>query len=78
MADKKILLFYDSIVNIDNAKSAQFIYSSNGYETDINDSLVINGNCYEVTLTWEKEDNLLKAYKNSDNIFTINLDNGVS
>ena len=78
LADKKILLFYDSIVNIDNAKSAQFIYSSNGYETDINDSLVINGNCYEVTLTWEKEDNLLKAYKNSDNIFTINLDNGVS
>ncbi|MBQ5474378.1 MAG: hypothetical protein IIT65_06680 [Lachnospiraceae bacterium] len=49
-ANANVLVFYDSIVNILESGGAnvstQFLYAPEGYETDINDSLVINGDCY--------------------------------
>ena len=49
-ANVKVLIFYDSIVGVvkngGTNVPTQFLYAAGGYENDINDSLVINGDCY--------------------------------
>ncbi len=82
-ADKTILVFYDSLVNIlniteDTTAAIQFLYAPNGYITDVNDMVVINGNCYEATFTFSKTDDILTASLNDETVFTINLGAGVS
>ena len=81
--NKKILVFYDSVVDIlDESKAndiyTQFLYASNGYETDINDALVINGDCYDCKLNYIRNGNYLDAYLNNNLVFRINVNSGVS
>lgn len=81
-AGKVILLFYDSIVNIlntgGNAIPTQFLYSSNGYITDVNDVLVTNGDCYLINLNWSKSGSILTGKSGTTKIVEINISNGVS
>ena len=82
VAGNKILVYYDSLVNLLNIEEAteanvQFLYSADGYQTDVNDMLVINGDCCEITATFSKENNYLTASLD-DVIFSIDLSAGVS
>ena len=82
-AGKLILVFYDSLVNLlnitENTKAAiQFLYSPDGYITDINDMVVINGDCCEGTFVFSKEDNILTASIGNTTVFIIDLAAGVS
>ena len=82
-AGKLILVFYDSLVNLlnitENTTAAiQFLYSPDGYITDINDMVVINGDCCEGTFVFSKEDNILTASIGNTTVFIIDLAAGVS
>ena len=82
-ANKLILVFYDSLVNLlnitENTTAAiQFLYSPDGYITDINDMVVINGDCCEGTFVFSKEDNILTASIGNTTVFIIDLAAGVS
>ena len=80
--NKKILVFYDTIVNAQegttNNVQVQFLYSANGYITDVNDMLVVNGDCYGITATCTRNGNSLRITRNSVLLFTIDLAVGVS
>lgn len=87
-AGKLILVFYDSLLDIlDTTKEVkhvetQFLYSPTGYEQDINDSLVINGNCYKAFIDWRPQSlgdgNYLCGYQGNTLCCAINISNGVS
>lgn len=82
-ADKKILVFYDSLINLLNItepieSNIQFLYSADGYQTDINDMVVINGNCYMTKAIFTKSGDTLIASINNVEIFNIDLNAGVS
>ena len=51
-AGESILVFYSSVVDITTTQlqdvEIQFLYSADGYATDENDMLVLNGDCYSV------------------------------
>lgn len=78
--NKKILVFYDSIININNGDIAdvQFLYSADGYQTDINDDLVINGDCYTANMTWTRTSSNLIGKIQGNVCININLESGVS
>lgn len=78
--NKKILVFYDSIININDGDIAdvQFLYSADEYQTDVNDDLVINGDCYTVNMTWTRTDTNLIGTFQGNTCININLESGVS
>lgn len=80
---KTILVFYDSLTNlllhdIVNDAEIQFLYSAEDYQTDINESLVINGDCYSAKVKYIKNNNTVAFSINENDICFINLANGVS
>ena len=81
-ANVKVLIFYDSIVGvIKNGGTnvpTQFLYAAGGYETDINDSLVINGDCYQVNINWSRNKNYLIGTSDLGTVFEIDLQAGIS
>ena len=77
----KILVFYDSIVDaMDGAVNIpiQFCYAAEGYETDVNDQLVTNGDCYQVIGDCVHNGEYLQVVRNNIPLFSININNGVS
>ena len=79
-SNKKVLIFYDSIINIletGGTIPTQFLYAEEGYETDINDSLVINGDCYQATIAWTRNGDILEGIGRGP-AFNINLAEGIS
>ena len=77
----KILVFYDSIVDVmDGAQNVpvQFLYAAEGYKTDVNDQLVINGDCYQIIGNCVRNGEYLQVSRNSILLFSINLVGGVS
>lgn len=81
-ANAKVLIFYDSIVGvIKNGGTnvpTQFLYAAGGYETDINDSLVINGDCYQVNINWTRNKNYLIGTSDLGTVFEIDSQAGIS
>ena len=84
--NEKILVFYDSIVDLldeDKPKvTIQFLYSSSGeYITDINDMLVINGDCCKIEgceSKFNQDSHILKINQNDITLFQIDISDGVS
>lgn len=76
------LVFYSSVVGINSTTrvsvDVQFLYSSSGYITEDNGMLVLNGDCYTVTLTGYKSGGIVYFLSGSNTIFSVNVDNGVS
>ena len=80
-ANSPVLVFYDSIINVLDTGGTiptQFLYAEEGYKTDINDSLVINGECYQSTITWSRNGEYLEGVSTFGPAFRINLNNGIS
>lgn len=77
-----ILVFYSSVIDITSEelvnKNIQFLYAEDGYYTDENEMLVINGDCYEASIQVKKAGDSVKFYQNGALIFEINTSNGVS
>ena len=75
-----ILLYYSYAPDINNLKNdIQFYYSgTNQWQHDINDMLVINGDCYNITVEWVLNNNVATARLNGQNLFTINFLTGLS
>lgn len=85
-AGKIILVFYDSLVNLQRGMTTkadiQFLWASS-YTTDVNDMLVTNGECYNIenascTRTSEGSDDILDVKIGDALIFQIDLNGGVS
>ena len=80
----KILVFYDSLVGcFDGAenKMVQFLYAPEGYITDVNDTLVINGDCYYIIANCQRNGSnldIVTTDANHSKRFSVNLDAGVS
>ena len=81
----KMLVFYDSVVNIlditERTKgTCQFLYTEDaGWATDINDALVTNGKCCTVDCEWYYSGERLYAYIDGQGSpFYIIPNNGVS
>lgn len=78
------LLYYSFATDpsINNLKSQiQLCYSDDDYLCDENDMLVINGDCYNLTVDWvidSNNDHRAKAYYNSTHLFTVDFNTGVS
>lgn len=77
-----VLVFYSSIIDINSAtritKQIQFLYAAGGYQTEDNGMLVLNGDCYAVSLTGYKTgDNVILSSGNTT-VLTINVANAVS
>ena len=81
-ANANVLVFYDSIVNILESGGTnvptQFLYAPEGYETDINDSLVTNGDCYQASINWTRNGEYLDGIGTFGPAFHINLNEGIS
>lgn len=77
-----ILVFYSSVIDITSEelvdKNIQFLYSQTGYETDENEMLVINGNCYTAAFQVLKNNEYINFYQNGSLRFRINIETGVS
>ena len=82
IAEQPALIFYSCAPSAteDALKSLlQFWYTAdNIWQQDDNDMLVLNGNCYEVEVTWEVEDSIARAQVNNQTIFEINFNEGLS
>ena len=80
--NKKILVFYSCAVDIVNTdfinKDIQFLYSDSGYQTDDNEMLVINGDCYSSTFQVRRNNQYIEFYQGNIQKFQINTDAGVS
>lgn len=78
----RVLVFYDSIVSVMESGGTnvptQFLYSSTGYITDVNNMLVINGDCYNINLNWTKTGQILYGKSGNTAIFNIDMSLGVS
>ena len=74
------LIYYSCAPDINNLKTTcQFYYNgSTTWQQDVNDMLVINGNCYTVDVTWEVNDQQAAAKVNNEIIFVINFALGLS
>ena len=74
------LIYYSCAPDIDNLKSTcQFYYNgSTTWQQDVNDMLVINGNCYTVNVDWEVNDQQAAAKVNNEIIFVVNFATGLS
>lgn len=75
------LIYYSCAPDKENLNNkCQFYYSgTTAWQQDINDMLVINGNCYIVDVIWEvKENNTAVAKIDGNIIFTINFAAGLS
>ena len=74
------LIYYSCAPDINNLKSTcQFYYNgSTTWQQDVNDMLVINGNCYTVDVDWEVNDQQAAAKVNNEIIFVINFATGLS
>ena len=75
-----ILIYYSCAHDKDNLKeNCQFYYCGNTqWQQDQNDMLVINGDCYSVSVKWSVSENIATASINNNDIFTINLSAGLS
>lgn len=76
-----ILLYYSYAPDINNLKNdIQFYYSgTNQWQHDVNDMLVINGDCYNITVEkWVFGNNTATAQLNGQDLFTINFLIGLS
>lgn len=77
-----ILVYYSSAPDIDNlSDSIQFYYSgSNTWQQDVNDMLVINGECCSLKVDWVKDEANASASATLDGniLFTIQFNNGLS
>lgn len=86
--NKLILVFYDSLLDILDIQTeakrveTQFLYSAIGYEQDMNDSLVINGDCYKAYIDWRPDQRAdgkyLCGYQGGVLCCEINTGEGVS
>ena len=79
--DSPLLIYYSFAQDIKNLKDEiQFYYASEPFKQDENEMLVINGDSYTISVTWEKDtiDNRATAKLNDLEIFTINFNNGLS
>lgn len=76
----KILVFYSSIVDITESgtREIQFLYANDGYETEENNMLVLNGNCYVATFNVTKGSTSVTCVQNNKQVMVINTNNGVS
>lgn len=74
------LIYYSCAPDINNLNTrCQFYYNgSTIWQQDINDMLVINGDCYTVDVTWEVNDQQAAAKVNNEVIFVINFALGLS
>ena len=76
-----ILVYYSFAPDQNNLKSTIQIYYSgtNIWEQDQNDMLVINGTSYTINnITWTKQNNIITAWSGANQLFTINLNTGLS
>lgn len=82
LSNKKILIFYSSVVDITNEEkektNIQFLYASEGYATDENDMLVLNGDCYTVEVMAQKAVGHVYCYINNSLVIDVNTANGIS
>lgn len=79
--NKKILVFYSSVIDISDTtteKEIQFLYSSDEYQTDENEMLVVNGNCHIASLKTRKNNQYIEFSQDGVLKFRINTDDGVS
>ena len=78
---KRILVFYSSVADIVNEnlkdKEVQFLYAPT-YQTDENEMLVTNGDCYIGDFQVRKVGSYVEFYQSSSRRFRINTDDGVS
>ena len=82
-AGRAILIFYSSAYDKDNLKpKCQFYYTTDeSWKQDVNDMLVINGDCYEVEVEWTQNSESINVWdaKIGDNIiFSVNFGEGLS
>lgn len=81
IAGNPALIYYSCAPDKENLNSkCQFYYNrTTTWQQDVNDMLVINGNCYIVDVTWEiGENNTVTAKVDENIIFVINLSAGLS
>ena len=82
-AGRAILIFYSSAYDKDNLKpKCQFYYTTDeSWKQDVNDMLVINGDCYEVEVEWTQNSesvNVWDAKIGNNIIFSVNFGEGLS
>ena len=75
----KLCLLYQSSLDESNTK-IQFLYSENGYATEINNMLVTNGDCYQFNGTVHQNGNSASIYINDEDtpVFSFNISNSFS
>ena len=80
----KVLIFYSSVINKTGNVDVQFWYAANGYTTEENEQLVLNGDCYTVNLNIEQildsdgSVSYIKLLNGGNSICTINTKVGIS
>ena len=74
------LVYYSCAADINSLKEKCQIYYSGtmSWQQDQNDMLVINGNCFNVTIDWEIQDEIAIAKVNGITAFELNFHDGVS
>ena len=76
-----VLLYYSFAPNKDDLENKIQIYYTNdpeGFKHNVNEMLVINGDCYNLTVTWDISGNTATAKVDSIELFTIDFDTGLS
>ena len=79
----KVLVFYSSVVDVTNTNlipgKMQFLYAAEGYATDENDMLVLNGDCYEVSSgSVKRNGDYVQYYIGNNVVLNINTVTGIS
>ena len=81
-ANANVLVFYSSIIDITEAtisgKEVQFLYVAEGYTTDENDMLVLNGDCYVASFDVQKLTGFVNLSQNGQLKFQIYTSSGIS
>ena len=74
------LVYYSFAPDINNLQNdIQIYYSGTSiWEQDQNEMLVVNGDCYNVSVTWDIDDQIATAKKDTIIIFQINFAEGLS
>ena len=81
-ANATVLVFYSSIIDITEAtisgKKVQFLYAAEGYATDENNMLVLNGDCYVASFDVQKLTGFVNLSQNGQLKFQIDTSSGIS
>ena len=80
IASYPALVYYSCAPDINNVKDkCQFYYAgSMTWKQDVNEMLVLNGDCYEVDVTWRRDEDRLIAIVDDVDAFAINFEGGLS